>query len=116
MRMIEIGNERAALVDRWARVPDAQELLDAMATAGYSGCSGMILYAESVGEAFFDLKTGIAGEMLQKFSNYKMRLAIIGDFEKVQSRSLQDFIRESNAGKTVCFVNSLEQAVKLSAR
>ena len=117
MRLIETGSERAALVDRWTRVTNADELLDMMATAGYLGCLGMILYAESVGEAFFDLKTGIAGEMLQKFSNYKMRLAIIGDFEKVQSRSLRDFIWESNAGNTVCFVDTLERALeRLSAR
>ena len=55
--------------------------------------------------------------MLQKFSNYRTRFAIIGDFTNVQSRSLQDFIRESNDGRTVCFVGSLEEALlRLSAR
>ncbi len=117
LRTVDTGEERAALVDRWARVTNAGDLLDAMVTAGYLGCSGMILYEESLGSAFFDLKTGVAGEMLQKFSNYTMRLAIIGNFEKFQSRSLRDFIRESNSGKIVCFVDSQEQALtRLSAR
>ena len=77
----------------------------------------MAAYAESLGEEFFDLKTRIAGEMLQKFSNYRTRFAIIGDFTNVQSRSLQDFIRESNDGRTVCFVGSLDEALlRLTAR
>lgn len=109
--------QSVALIDRWARVTNPMELLDAMATAGYLGASAMAAYAESLGEEFFDLKTRIAGEMLQKFSNYRMRFAIIGDFSNVQSRSLRDFIRESNDGKIVCFAESLDAALlRLSAR
>ncbi len=105
----------AMIIDRWTRVTDPQQLLDAMATAGYLGASAMAAYAESLGQAFFDLKTGIAGEMLQKFSNYHMRLAIIGDFSNVSSRSLRDFIRESNRGNTVRFAQSLESALSAFA-
>jgi pimeloyl-ACP methyl ester carboxylesterase len=105
-----------ALIDRWARVTNPQDLLDAMANAGYLGAGALAAYAESLGEEFFDLKTGVAGEMLQKFSNYRMRFAIIGDFSNVQSRSLRDFIRESNGGSTVCFVGSLDDALSRLAR
>ena len=114
---VERDGLSVALIDRWARVTSPQELLDAMATAGYLGATAMAAHAESLGEEFFDLKTRIAGEMLQKFSNYRMKFAIIGDFENVESRSLRDFIRESNGGNTVCFVQSLEEALaRLSAR
>ncbi|MCK7528774.1 MAG: DUF4180 domain-containing protein [Ignavibacteriales bacterium] len=34
---------------------------------------------------FFDLKTGIAGEILQKFSTYNVRLAILGDFQNIKA-------------------------------
>jgi len=108
---LERDGVSVALIDRWARVTGPQDLLDAMATAGYLGARAMAAYAESLGETFFDLKTRIAGEMLQKFSNYRMQLAIIGDFSNVQSRSLRDFIRESNSGNTVCFVDSLDEAL-----
>ena len=117
LTVAERGGQRVAVIDRWARIANPQELLDAMATAGYLGCHRMAAYAESLGAAFFDLKTKIAGEMLQKFSNYHMRLAVIGDFSNVSSRSLRDFIRESNSGNTACFVDSLEQALeRLSKR
>ncbi len=117
LTLIGRDGQSVALIDRWARVTNPMELLDAMATAGYLGAGAMAAYAESLGEEFFDLKTRIAGEMLQKFSNYRMRFAIIGDFSNVQSRSLRDFIRESNDGKTVCFAGSLDDALlRLSAR
>jgi hypothetical protein len=67
----------------------------------------------NITEEFFDLKTGIAGEVLQKVSNYRKRLVILGDFEKVESKSLRDFIYESNRTGKVLFVASLEKAVRL---
>jgi hypothetical protein len=39
------------------------------------------------------------------------RLAIIGDFSKYKSKSLQDFIRESNKGNRIFFVKTLEKAL-----
>ena len=110
------NGERIAVTDRLAHIRAPQDMLDAMATAGYLDCRSMTVYAESLGEGFFDLRTGIAGELLQKFSNYRMRVAIIGDFSKYESGSLRDFIRESNKGKTVRFVDSLERALESLAR
>jgi hypothetical protein len=60
---------------------------------------------------FFQLKTGLAGDILQKFSNYKVKLAIIGDFSKYESRSLSDFIRECNKGNMIFFLDSMNSAM-----
>jgi hypothetical protein len=49
--------------------------------------------------------------MLQKFSTYDFKLAIVGDFSKYKSKSLQDFIRESNKGRGIFFVNTLKDAL-----
>jgi hypothetical protein len=56
--------------------------------------------------AFFDLRTGVAGELVQKFVNYGRRLAVVGDIEAYLSVSaaLRDFVRESNRGRHVWFV------------
>ena len=53
----------------------------------------------------------MAGEILQKFSNYRMRLVIVGDFSALESKSLRDFIYESNKGKLVGFVSTAEEAL-----
>lgn len=89
------------------------EMLDLMAEAGYQNCSALIIHRETFHADFFDLKTGLAGEILQKFSNYRMRLSIVGDFSDLRSKSLNDFIRESNRTGIICFVKSTEEALSL---
>ncbi len=37
----------------------------------------LILYVDAFSEDFFNLKTGLAGMMLQKFINYHIRVAVI---------------------------------------
>jgi len=59
------------------------------------------------------LKTGIAGEVLQKFATYRVRLVIFGDWHTYNSNSLRDFIYESNKGKHVNFVATKEEAITL---
>jgi hypothetical protein len=62
-----------------------------------------------LGPDFLDLKTGVAGHVLQKLVNYRFRIAILGDTTAAveKSGSLRDFIRESNRGDTVWFVEDL---------
>jgi hypothetical protein len=56
--------------------------------------------------AFLDLKSRLAGEVLQKFVNYRRQVAILGDISVAVAGSdaLRDFVRESNRGRTVWFV------------
>jgi uncharacterized protein DUF4180 len=55
---------------------------------------------------FFDLRTGVAGELVQKFVNYGRRLAVVGDIRAYLdvSGALCDFVGESNRGRHVWFV------------
>lgn len=93
-------------------ISSTQDALDLMATLRYQyGCSKMVLGKEAITENFFDLKTRIAGEILQKFTNYGMKVAIVGDFGVYTSKSLKDFIFESNNGRQVFFMDSEEAAV-----
>ena len=71
----------------------------------------MIIHQESLGERFFDLSSGYAGEILQKFSNYQMKLAIVGDFSQYQSKSLRDFIRECNRGQLISFAKTVDEVI-----
>lgn len=91
-------------------ISGAQDMLDLMADAGYNGCEGFIIHQKCLPVDFFDLKTKLAGDLLQKFSNYRMRLAIVGDFSIYYSKSLRDFIRESNRTGIISFVGSLDEA------
>jgi len=85
---------------------------DLIGNAYYQGFEKLIIRKQNITPDFFDLKTKLAGGILQKFSNYRVRLAIVGDFANVESKSLQDFIRESNKGKLVNFLPSRGEAIE----
>ena len=72
-----------------------------------------IIKKEHLNPAFFTLSSGLAGELLQKFSNYQKRVGIVGDCSAITSKSLRDFIYESNKHKQVVFVASVEEAVEI---
>ena len=96
---------------------NADDALDILGNSDYQGASRIIIHEENINPAFFDLKTRIAGEILQKFSTYRKHLAIVGNFSKFKSKSLQDFIRESNRTGRIYFTETVEQAIeKLNRR
>lgn len=93
------------------RISTPDDFLDLIENLGSQDCGMLILCEENFHPDFFDLKTRLAGEILQKCSNYHFRLAIVGDFSKYNSKSLRDFIYESNKGKLVAFTNNLDSAL-----
>ena len=68
------------------------------------------LPAARLTDAFFDLRTRLAGEFVQKFVNYGAALAIVGDISAhvAASTALRDFVNESNSGRHLWFVDDLE--------
>jgi len=94
-------------------ITDVQSALDLMATVSYeTGSNRMILDKSSICDDFFNLRTQIAGEILQKFINYKTKIAIVGDFSVYSSKSLKDFIYECNGGKDIFFLSNEKEAVE----
>ena len=60
---------------------------------------------------FFIPSPGLAGEVLQKYVNYAGKIAIYGGFSGYTSKPLHDFILESNQGRDVIFVPTLQEAI-----
>ncbi|MCZ8217067.1 MAG: DUF4180 domain-containing protein [Cyclobacteriaceae bacterium] len=87
--------------------------LDLLGNLYYQDFGGIIIYDKNITPEFFNLKSGIAGEILQKFTNYRVRLAIVGDFSKYKSKSFIDFIYESNKKGQIIFVNSSAEALNI---
>ena len=83
-------------------IKSAEDGLDLLGNIYYQGFDKVIIYERNVTPEFFDLKNKLAGEILQKFSNYRVRLAIIGDFDKF----------ESNKTKHINFVGNLAEALE----
>jgi hypothetical protein len=100
----------AELTDKSFVLNRADEVPEILSELGMNDCGILIIHEENLNKDFFRLATGLAGDILQKFSNYRFRLAIVGDFSKYTSKNLNDFIRESNRGNLVFFANDKESA------
>lgn len=83
---------------------------DLVGTAWSHRASMVAVPVERLDPKFFDLRSGIAGEITQKFVNYRLRLAVIGDISEhvAASGALRDFVWESNLGQQVWFLGSDE--------
>lgn len=98
-------------------ITDPQSALDVLMTAKYDlGTKNIVIDKALIGEDFFVLSSGLAGEILQKYVNYGGRIAIYGDFSHYTSKPLKDFIYESNQGRDVFFVATQEEAIAMLAR
>jgi hypothetical protein len=113
----ENGVEIAIISSSEILISDVQSALDIIATVNYkAGCDRIILSKSAISEDFFNLSTRLAGEILQKFINYRVKIAIFGDFSVYTSRSLRDFIYESNKGKDIFFLSDEKHAIEKLSR
>ena len=88
---------------------------DLLAEAISSDAALVAIPAERLSSDFFRLGSKKAGHFIQKFTNYRLRLAILGDIsaQTAASEPLAAFVRESNRGNAVWFLRDNDE---LSAR
>ncbi len=108
-----LNSEIAELSSSEIIIRSLEDGVDLVGNLYYQGIDRVVIYEKNITPAFFDLKTGLAGEILQKFTNYRLRTVIVGDFSRYSSNSLRDFILESNKGRQINFVSTLEEAINL---
>jgi len=111
MEIISINENIAEIVADKLIINNVEDGIDLIGNIYYQGFDKVIIYEKNITPLFFDLSTKIAGEILQKFSNYRMRLAIVGDFSKYPGKSINNFISESNQHGQINFVNSKSEAI-----
>ena len=114
MRILEKGNKRFVVLENngWL-LQSPSDTSDLVGHCFSEQADGLILFEQNIHPDFFELKTRLAGEVMQKFSTYRLQLAIVGDFSKYESKSLRDFIYESNKTGHTVFAANLNQALEL---
>jgi hypothetical protein len=83
------------------------DAMDVIATTfGVDGEETIVVPVERLDAEFFRLASGVAGEVVQKFVNYRRRLVILGDVSAYVERSepFRDWVREVNRGHDIWFV------------
>lgn len=76
----------------------------------------IVIGRDAIDAGFYELPTGLAGDILQQFMDYDTKLAIYGDFDIYGSNALAEFIREANEGDHLFFAESREAAIVRLAR
>ncbi|MBI5531003.1 MAG: DUF4180 domain-containing protein [Candidatus Doudnabacteria bacterium] len=89
-----------------------QDALDLVANVQTPAPKKIILHRENIHPDFFELRTGLAGEILQKFSQYGIACAIVGDFSNITSEAFKALIIESNRGRQTYFVPTIQAAIE----
>ena len=91
--------------------PDgAFQPLDAVAACFEHGAQALLLDRSALPPAFFDLRTGVAGELVQKLAQYGIRLACVVPDLDAQPERFREFARESNRGSHARFFGSRDDA------
>ncbi|MDS1270699.1 DUF4180 domain-containing protein [Lipingzhangella sp. LS1_29] len=92
-------------------VGDEGTVLDLIGNAGYLGTEWVVIPAERFDEALFQLSTRVAGDIVQKFVNYRVELVVLGDISRYRGHisALRDFVAECNAGGQMWFLADMEQ-------
>jgi len=88
-----------------------RETTDIATALGAGMDSGGLLIDESqLGPDFFDLRTGLAGEVLQKFTNYRVRLAIVVADALAYGGRFNELVREHRTHNAVRFFETEQLA------
>ncbi len=100
----------------WLCAPDGppldgeQAALDIIGEAYGSGATLIAIPVARLAPGFLTLSTRVAGGVIQKFVNYGFQAAFVGDIAEAVAASdaLRDFVRESNRGRHVWFLDHLD--------
>lgn len=94
-----------------SRLQTYRDAVDLVGKSFENRATLIVIPVECLDDEFFQLKTRIAGELIQKFVQYRRRLAIVGDISRhlAESSALRAFVAESNRGKDVWFLASREE-------
>jgi len=87
-----------------------REAVDLVGDAYHLDVAWIVLPVERLTDDFFRLRTRVAGDIVQKFANYRLRVAVVGDIAAhvEAGDALRDFVRESNRGTQLWFVRDVD--------
>jgi hypothetical protein len=71
---------------------------------------GIIFTEDDLAQEFFDLRSGLAGELFQKCTNYNVRLAIVMPNPEAYGERFSELAYEHKSHKLIRFVRSKDEA------
>jgi PadR family transcriptional regulator, regulatory protein AphA len=110
-RVISQGNQKfIECIPGMSRIENEQDALDLVAACGENETNLLLLHADNLTDDFFHLKTGLAGKILLKFSNYFLKVAAVLTPDLVNQGKFKDMAIESNRSQEFRIFYDLEVA------
>lgn len=93
-------------------ISSEQDILDLFADSYEYNTSLYLLYESNFHLNLFDLKTGLAGAVFQKFAVYHAKAAVVIDTGTEKNKRFEEYMYECNQGNQVRFFTDHRAAVK----
>jgi hypothetical protein len=109
--VLDIGAERVLWCDRQGdAIDNRQRALDLIGESLGLGATMVAIPIVRLGAPFFDLRSGLAGEIAQMGVNYRVKLAVVGDVAPhvAASNAFRDWVTECNRRGDLWFVAGLD--------
>jgi hypothetical protein len=100
------------------RIATEADVTELVGAAMGHGADVVLIPVERLDPSFFTLRTGLAGALMQKLVNYRLRGVVVGDISGYvdASAALRDLVRESNRGRQFWFVDTTDDLVERLSR
>lgn len=99
LHLAEVNGQSYLIYSRESGVLNSEaKALELVAACGEAGTNRLLLEAGCLPESFFELRSGLAGQVLLKFSNYHLKVAAVADPKLVGNGRFAEFARETNRG------------------
>jgi hypothetical protein len=92
-------------------ISSERDVLELFADSYEYNTSLFLLYESNFHPDLFDLKTGLAGAVFQKFAVYHARAAVVLDLGEKKNKRFEEYMYESNQGNQVRYFTDREKAV-----
>jgi hypothetical protein len=98
-------------VVRTAKGARFEQAMDIIAFCHEQDADRLLLHAGNLPTGFFDISSGVAGETLQKFANYRIKAAIVMDKDIKTSTLFSQMAGEINRSVGVRFCGNEHEAL-----
>jgi hypothetical protein len=105
-----MNEERRILIasDSGISIRSSRDIHDAIAAC--LDIDGLILTEGDLAQEFFDLRSGLAGELFQKIMNYRLRVAIVLPDPGAYGERFSELAYEHKSHSMIRFVSSKDEA------
>jgi hypothetical protein len=91
-------------------VASGNDVLDLLANSEHYQSQKLLLDQAHLAPAFFDLSSGLAGEIFLKLTNYRVKTAVVADLAAIPSERFHELVYECNKGRQINFFTDFAAA------